>query len=150
MYCTVPTILTPQHETLLNEAIATLTDLDISTCMQPFANGRNMFQASADYHPSTTASFGASFSGIGIQCDEFSTVYFEEIVNGNAISEKKECALFKQTHISVTMSTDCVFLCSSPISLNCEIIVTLNIVSPSWAPDSHKLSHLCDLKITRN
>ena len=150
VYCTVPTIITPQHEALLNEAIATLTDLDTSTCMQPFADGRNVFQASADYRPSTTASLNASFSGIGIQCDGFATVYFEETMDGNLASEKRECTLFEQTTLPLTTKTNCVFRCPSSISLNYKSIVTLSIVSLNWAPDSHKSSHLCDMKITQN
>ena len=149
-YCTVPTSVTPQHETLMSEAVATLTDLDTSTCMQPFAGGRSLFQTSAEYFPSTTTSFGLSISGIGIQCDEFLTIYFEKIMNGNLSSKKKECAFSEQTTIPLTMNTNCVFLCSSLSSLDCEVIVTLRIVSPNWAPDSRISSHLCDFKITRN
>ena len=151
VYCTVPTSRTPQHEALLREAIAALTDHDPITCLQLFANGRNQFQTSADYKLSTNASFGVSFSGVGIQCEVFATVYFEKSLDGNFSSGKRECALTDQPFLtSLTTNTTCVFLCYSPVSLNGEVRVTLQILLPNWAHDSHKLSYLCDFELTQD
>ena len=147
LYCTVPTTLSPQHEALL-EGTAALTDHDPSTCMELFANGKSLFQISADYPLRQTTSFSMSFAGVGVGCKELVTIYFEKSRDGCFSSEKRECAFIEEATTSTSpTSTECMFHCYSPTPLNGAVRVTLRVSSPNWAPDSHKLSHLCDFKL---
>ena len=147
IYCTVPSSITPNYEALRQHAMDVLRDHNPSTCVQLFAEGRTLFQASADYNLAPTASFKVSLSGVGILCDKFVTVYFEGTANNGSLSGKKQCALMGNPTYAMTASIDCIFQCHTLISANCEVRVTFRTVVTTWASDSHKISHLCNFKI---
>ena len=147
MYCTVPPSITPNYEALLQHVRDVLRDHNPSTRVQLFAEGRTLFQASADYNLAPTASFKVSLSGVGILCDTFLTVYSEGTTNSGSLSGKKQCSLIGQPTNAMNTNTDCIFRCYTLIATNCGGRVTFRTVLTTWAPDAYKLSLLCDLKI---
>ena len=150
MYCTVPSSSTAQDDALLQEARGFLRDQDFSSCMQLFPDGRRLFQISADYPPNTAVSLSVWFSGVGIQCEKFVTVYFERSTDNCLPSGKEECAFMEQTsNTIIPTNTDCLYRCYTLIYSNGDVRVSFRALSTKWASESHKLSQLCEFRITR-
>ena len=148
--CSVPSSITTQNDNLIMETTNALMDRNSSTCMQPFADNRAVFQVSLDYHLNSTASLDVWLSGKGIHCEHFVIVYFEKTSNYLLPSKKTHCPLIEQTIDDLGTNTDCVFRCYSIISLDDDARVTLTTQSPMWGSDFQIVSRWCDLKITRD
>ena len=149
MYCTVPSSSTPQDDALLQEARRVLRDYDSSSCMQLFPDGRTLFQISADYPANTAPSLSVWFSGVGIQCKKFATVYFERATDNCLPYGKNECSFMEQTRNAITpTNTDCLYRCYTLISSNDDVRVSLRAMSTKWSSELHTLSRLCEFKIT--
>ena len=145
-YCTVPPSIALHHEAVLLETRNALMDRDPSTCIQLFADGRNLFQFSIEYLWKIVASLDIWVSGTGFNCEQFMTIYVANNTENEFLSQKKECVFVENT-IGNTGTTDCQFRCRPLISQDDEVLLTLTTQSPMWATDFHKDSHLCDLKI---
>ena len=149
MYCTEPCSSVPQDDALLQEAKSVLRDQDSSSYIQLFPDGRTLFQISADYPPITPPSLSVWFSGVGIQCEKFVTVYFERATDNCLPSGKHECAFVEQTSNTITpTNTDCLYRCYALISSKDDVRVSLITLSKEWSSESHKLSQLCEFKLT--
>ena len=146
-YCTLPPSIGSHNEALLLEVWDALVDRNPTTCLPLFAEGRTFFQATIDYHLSTTESLDVSLSGVGTRCENFVTVHFR----GKCLhSRNEQCGLIGQSEDAATSHIQCVFRCQTLTSGKNDVRVTVMAQVPTWASDSHKLCSLCDFTLTRD
>lgn len=143
-FCMVPSGQSDGDDSVWLTSVEVVLDMNIITCVQPFANSNNILQVQFDVAVNGGA-LHVAMTGHSMSCGEpYMLVYFEMSSADNTDSAiKRQCVLSSNTAVNTDLMK-CTFMCTGLTSCT-TAHVTAVLEAPTWAPDSHWTSQWCEI-----
>ena len=123
---------------------ALLFDGDYATCFQPLDGQDTMFvmfeTSNTQFSPNVTV----SITGVGLTCDQTSTVLFMSMSCLTVNAKPTQCSLSQVENVQTGM--ECTYVCKIIYPCDGSARVTLQMTHVIWLSGNTNAAQLCDIR----